>query len=922
MKVENRKAVRSLAFSNMKVSKSRNIMAVSAIVLTTLLFTVLSIIVMAVISGFEQSDFRMQGGYYHAEYKYLTKEQYDKLKLDKDIYQYGTRRILGTSTAEPLNKINAEVSYVDENAAKYMYIKPDKGRLPKENSNEAATDTNILSLLGVEPVIGNQFTITINIGNKIVQKEFILCGYWEHDKLSPAEHILVSESLIEELAFTPEVMDQAGVIGSYSMELLFDSDWNIEKKAEKILKRHGYQNDVKSEDGYVRLVINQGYVTARADDADMTTTAIIIAIALIIGMTGFLLIYSIFHISVINDIRRYGLLKTIGTTKRQLRRMVYIEATGLSVIGIPIGIIIGIIIGKLLIPLVVSSVVMNIDSTMLNIEISPVSLLAAILFSFVTVMISCKKPARIAGNIPPVEAVRYMSGNGYKKKSRKKKKTKINTKRQAIGQKIVIYKNQFMKNEIKVSKSNGLSITGMAFANLRKNRGRTVIVILSLIMPLLLFNLTVDITNGFNMDRFLKIIPVDYMVGSAAQINGYHLFDSDAAISKDIVNEIKAGTSEFAKDGGITYATVDDASVYEYISEEWFRRLLDGNPKENIDYWVERSEKKENLIEMGASIMGMEEFCLSKLRVVDGDIKKLYEDGNYIAALYLEDELGNPDSRTNWASVGDTVNVRYVYEEEYYNPDTDEVYEESELEDLAEDTPVGVRSKKYEDKKYEVAAVVTIPFTMNITNSGLDTFVLTAKQYLKDSNSDAILYYAFDLKNLEQGKHKQYYETDNKRNARLWLEEFTNDIHSECSYTGKEIYIKEFNSFRRMFMVLGITLSFIVGIIGILNFFNTVYTSVVVRNREFAVMNSIGMTRKQIRKMLMTEGIIYSGMSVVIAVVIILATSSMMKYALESVFWFIKYQFFILPVIVVGILIIMMGLGMPLLLYRRKNIEN
>ena len=70
--------------------------------------------------------------------------------------------------------------------------------------------------------------------------------------------------------------------------------------------------------------------------------------------SGYLIIYNIFQISVASDIRFYGRLKTLGTTKKQLKKMIYGQANRLSLIGIPIGLVIGYLLGAVLVPVMIT----------------------------------------------------------------------------------------------------------------------------------------------------------------------------------------------------------------------------------------------------------------------------------------------------------------------------------------------------------------------------------------------------------------------------------------------------------------------------------------------------------------------------------------------------------------------------------------
>ena len=110
MNVSNRKCIRHLSFCSLKAAKSRNIIAVISISLTTVMFTALFTIIMSIMNGFEQSNFRQAGGYSHGGFKYLTEEQFNELKDDKLISEYSLRRFVGMPEDEPFTKAHAEVS--------------------------------------------------------------------------------------------------------------------------------------------------------------------------------------------------------------------------------------------------------------------------------------------------------------------------------------------------------------------------------------------------------------------------------------------------------------------------------------------------------------------------------------------------------------------------------------------------------------------------------------------------------------------------------------------------------------------------------------------------------------------------------------------------------------------------------------------
>ena len=197
MKVSNGKTIRRLGWRSMKAARTRNLIAVLAIALTTVLFTSLFTIAMSINDGFQQSNFRQVGGFSHGGFKYLTEEQFHELKDDPLIDQWGLRRFVGMPSEVPFNKSHVEVGYSDANEAHWMYCDPVEGRLPQEGTDEAATDTHVLELMGVTPEIGAKFTLTFDVDGRTTTQTFTLSGWWERDEAIVASHILIPESRVD-----------------------------------------------------------------------------------------------------------------------------------------------------------------------------------------------------------------------------------------------------------------------------------------------------------------------------------------------------------------------------------------------------------------------------------------------------------------------------------------------------------------------------------------------------------------------------------------------------------------------------------------------------------------------------------------------------------------------------------------------------
>jgi len=119
-----------------------------------------------------------------------------------------------------------------------------------------------------------------------------------------------------------------------------------------------------------------------------------------------------------------------------------------------------------------------------------------------------------------------------------------------------------------------------------------------------------------------------------------------------------------------------------------------------------------------------------------------------------------------------------------------------------------------------------------------------------------------------------------------------------------------------MFLLLGGVLSLIVGLVGVLNFFNAILTGIITRKREFAVLQSIGMTGRQLKTTLVYEGLLYAMGAVAAALVLTVGLSPLLGKALGSMFWFLTYRFTVVPILLVAPAFALLGVLVPLGVYR------
>ena len=865
MKVSNRKCVRHLAWKSLLASRTRNLIAIVAIALTTMLFTSLFTIALSINEGFQQSNFRQVGGFSHGGFKYMTQAQFNELKDDPLISQWGERRYLGMPTETPFNKSHVEVSFADANEAHWMFCDPVEGSLPQEGTDQAATDTHVLELLGIKPEIGAEFTLTFDVDGHETTQTFTLCGWWEYDEAIVANHVLIPESrvneVLAEVGVDPDNPDD-GMTGRWNLDVMLKSgSRHIEQDLNQILENHGYQSE-NAGDNYIDTGVNWGYTGARMSDlVDPMTVIAIVAVVLLIIFTGYLIIYNVFQISVAGDIRFYGLLKTIGTTPRQLRRIIRLQALSLSAVGIPIGLVLGWLIGGQLTPVIVA----RLNGIMPMTSVSPWIFAISAAFALLTVLISCRKPGRMAARVSPVEAVRYTEGGSEKTRAKGRK----------------------------------VSPFTMAWASLGRSKGKTVVTVLSLSLAVVLLTVTVNFAGGFDMDKYVSNFTAsDFIVANAGKFQTSTLFSDEQALPQSAIDAINAQGG--ITDSGVVYGKTFGA--LEYVTEDWFRQNKESfYTPEEMDNLIRLTDRNEaGLLADLVQLSGMSPFALDHLTVLEGDLSALYEPGSRaIAAVYFEDEYGNIDRNSHWARLGDTVTLRYVEESEYYDPDTGEVW--ASLEDVPDGANWVERPVQYRDVDYTVAALVAVPSALSYRYYGSDEFILNDQTFVQDSGTDSVMYYAFD--------------TTDEANAAMesFLADYTENVNPELDYESKATYAGEFESMRSMFLLLGGALSFIVGLVGVLNFFNAILTGIIARQRELAVLQAVGMTGRQLRAMLIWEGLLYALGAAGLALILTLTLGPIAFQAVEGLFWFFTYHLNLTPFLFIIPLFALLGVCIPVL---------
>ncbi len=869
MRVKNRKTIWNLSLRSFRASGKRNVIAAAAIALTTLLFTSLFTIVMSLNSSYQTYTFRQIGGYAHGTFKDVTEEQAQDISGHRKVKATGERIVAGTISDGVFAKVPAEISYMDSNNTKWSYIELEEGREP-EAENEIIMDKAALELLGVTPEIGAEISLTYQISDKNQNggsrtDTFVLAGWWEYDSISPVHFINVSRTYVKNLE---KEMEKKGMEPFRTdLSVMLPSSMNIDGTMEGIEKDLGYQREDPDAGNYVNYGVNWGYTSTQAEsELDPGMVIAMAAFLILVIFTGYLIIYNIFQISVTGDIRYYGLLKTIGVTPRQLKRIIRQQALLLCAIGCPLGLAAGWAVGYLLVPVVIEK--SSLGEISARVSSSPVIFIVSALFAVVTVLLSCGRPGRMAAKVSPVEAVKYTESGNFSRRQRR-------SRRAGIGR--------------------------MALANLGRNKKKTVLVVVSLSLSVVLLAVTFQFTGGFSMEKYLaEKTCADFIVGST----DYFRFRggiSDSGISEETVKTIQANTE--IESGGQAWA-VSGGDPKVWMSEEQFRENAYGVSGEMIRQELSYRERRGEKIEASLQVEGMDNALLEKLTVLAGDIKPLQDpEAKAIAVTVDTDDYGNPEGGDAAPQPGEKLTVTYVDEGYYEDSRTGEPVTDATPEEY-----IRYHIEKSHDVEYTVCAVVTVPYQISFRYGLMYSMkaVMGTEQLRKDSGTELeSLLYMFDTPDREAEKA-----------AETFLAGMTAGETSGLMYESKDLARKDFQGFQQMFLLLGGALCAIVSIVGILNFFNAILTGILARRREFAMLQAVGMTGKQLKKMLMEEGLIYAGTTILISLVLILAMEPLTGRMLESMFWFFEYHFSVTAVFVTAPVFLFLGVALPLAVYR------
>ena len=860
----NKAVIKKLANRSFRSNKMRNVIAVIAIALTTFLFTAVLTIGMGASGTLEYSMAKLMGSSADALVQGLSEEQFQQLKENAMFEKVGCW--IPVEIMTNTNRRVAEVDYADQNQLEIRMLTPRTGSAPQK-ANEVLVSANILKDLNIEEKIGSEIPVELKVrqSDQVYHFDMVVSGIYDTPN-EKSESVIVSKAFLEENAEMMSDIAQGRVgCGIYTADVVMRDSYMVKDRISELVRNIGGNPDDVNAANAVRVAPNP--IVSNESGLIMWLVAGVFGILFM--FCGYLLIYNVFEIAVTNDIRQYGLLRTVGTTSQQIKRLVNRQALYLFLMGTPFGLLFGILLGRSILPAALQ--MFAADYSGKNIEVSTLPYLGiivgAILFSGLTVYISTRKSVKKASRVSPIEAIRYVEQDTV---SIKRKKT-----------------------------NTGAVIPRMAKANLQRNKRRTVFIVVSLTLSIVLLNSVFIFSGSFDEDVYIKThTKSDFAVynpdiqAAWGDEFGHSCTVSEKSVEEieqqpGVMNEVRLYRNTFeddhiACDWGPSFS-IDNTDKYAYVLPD---SLNLGWTEDREDYAALTADN----LPLG-NVYGFSENLLNKMDIIEGESnvsvlkEKLWNGNNVILVSHYNDKgnlSGGADNTYYFGlSVGDTI----------------QFYEN------------GVPTEKF--TVIAKAAVTSNEMTLTGGGSNIATDIGGPKIYMSEN------------------KFKEIYETPTLYGFFFDVEEqYQQDMENylmrdtDVSYNSISTLKANVLGIKNVVLLVGGMIGAVFALVGLINFINLVMTNIVTRRHEFATMQSIGMTNRQLRKMMISESFSYVLLAGIVGT-LVAATLGMtlLRAFVENgpTSMMMTFQITLLPALIMLVLFLVLAFIVPVVALRLLN---
>ena len=519
-----------LTIKNLRLNKKRTIVTIIGIILSTALMVGIGLL----FSSFQDLMIRDTIGYngkYEANYGDVDLNKLNNIK-DKD-FTYFYEKPIGFSKIESSNEYKPYMYITSVNKEYFDELKLVDGNFPK-NENEVVISNHVITNGGLNYKVGDIVTFTygsrnidgdITLANsELVDGEFLTNeGTHTYKIIGIVERSnFESYSASGYTAFTVDVNSDKGNVNLYVM---FNKNKKIIKQSEELAKELNYNGDINYNSTLLALYGESTYGNVMSSMGGM----MIIMLSLV-SIGCIIVIYNSFAISVMERKKEFGLLSSIGATKRQLSHTVFFEAVVVGVIGIILGIL-GAYIGIGCVILIINNLISDMLEYKLHLVTNPLFIIIPVIFMIIVIGVSAFIPSRRASKVSPIEAIRQNDDIKINKK-------KIRTSK-------LVNKLFGIEGEI-------------ALKNIKRNKKKYRVTIVSLFISIVLF-ISFSSYMNYTLNTASSVmgeVPYDYQISYFGDDNDIDALDKISEIikSNDVKEYVSYSASNLSIIGNYTYS--------------------------------------------------------------------------------------------------------------------------------------------------------------------------------------------------------------------------------------------------------------------------------------------------------------------------------------------------------------------------------
>ena len=519
-----------LTIKNLRLNKKRTIVTIIGIILSTALMVGIGLL----FSSFQDLMIRDTIGYsgkYEAKYNDVNLIKLNDIKNKNFTYFY--EKPIGFSKIESSNEYKPYMYITSVNREYFDELKLIEGDIPK-NENEIVISNHVITNGGLDYKVGDIVTFTYgsrNIdGNITLANSELVDGEFLTNEGTHTYKIvgIVDRSNFESYsasgytAFTVDVNSDNGNVNLYVM---FNKNKNIIKQSEELAKELNYNGDINYNSTLLALYGESTYGNVMSSMGGM----MIIMLSLV-SIGCIIVIYNSFAISVMERKREFGLLSSIGATKKQIKKSVFYEALVVGVIGIILGIL-GAYIGIGTVILIINNLISDMLEYKLYLVTNYLFIIIPVIFMIIVIGVSAFIPSRRASKVSPIEAIRQNDDIKINKK-------KIRTSK-------LVLKLFGIEGEI-------------ALKNIKRNKKKYRVTIVSLFISIVLF-ISFSSYMNYTLNTASSVmgeVPYDYRISYFGDDNNKEALDkiNEIVKSSDVKEYVSYSVGNLSIIGDYTYS--------------------------------------------------------------------------------------------------------------------------------------------------------------------------------------------------------------------------------------------------------------------------------------------------------------------------------------------------------------------------------